>query len=164
MMNTFELEVMKIYFTKKEYRLLLDMLYIADWVMHSHELVDERSHKEHEDLYDRIKTYYREMGAEDIVEYSKETDSYYETREYEEKTLEEFITPYDEAIFWEELVDRLAKRDVFRKIGVEKYNTMELIERIKTMSEAVEQYENEFEEHGLDRVKIMGKDVVVSIS
>jgi|688.fasta_scaffold290548_1 hypothetical protein len=164
MTNSFELGIMKIHFTKKEYRLLLDMLYIADWVMHSHQLISERGHKEHEALYDKIKSYYREMEAEDIIEYSKETDSYYETREYEEKTLEEFITPYDEDIFWEELVDRLAKRDVFRKIGIEKYNKMELIERIKTMSEAAEQYENEFEEHGLDRVKIMGKDVVVSTS
>ena len=142
MTNTFELGIMKIHFTKKEYRLLLDMLYIADWVMNSHQLINERSHKEHEDLYKKIKSYYREM----------------------EKTLEEFITPYDEDIFWEELVDRLAKRDVFRKIGIEKYNKMELIERIKTMSEATEQYENEFEEHGLDRVKVMGEDVVVSTS
>ena len=164
MTNTFELGIMKIHFTKKEYRLLLDMLYIADWVMNSHQLINERSHKEHEDLYNKIKSYYREMEAEDLIEYSKETDSFYETREHEEKTLEEFITPYDEDIFWEELVDRLAKRDVFRKIGIEKYNKMELIERIKTMSEATEQYENEFEEHGLDRVKVMGEDVVVSTS
>ena len=143
MPNIFELEVMKIHFTK-EYRLLVDMLYIADWVMHSHELVDERSHKEHEDLYEKIKSYYREMEkAEDVIKYSKETDSYYETREYEEKALEEFITPYDEDIFWEELVDRLSKRDVFRKIGIEKYNAMELIERIKMMSEVEERYEDE---------------------
>lgn len=155
---------MKIHFTKKEYRLLVDMLHIADWVMHSHQLIDERGHKDHEDLYNKIKSYYREMEAEDIIEYSKETDNYYETRKYEEKTLEEFIAPYDEDIFWEELVDRLAKRDVFRKIGIEKYNAMELEERIRTMSKVVEQYEDEFEEHGLDRVKIMDEDVVVSTS
>ena len=47
MTNTFELGIMKIHFTKKEYRLLLDMLYIADWVMNSHQLINERSHKEH---------------------------------------------------------------------------------------------------------------------
>ena len=140
------------------------MLYIADWVLHSHELIDERSHKEHEDLYDKIKSYYREMEAEDLIEHSKETDSYYETREYEEKALEEFISPYDEEIFWEELVDRLAKRDVFRKIGVKEYNAMELEERIKTMSPVVDRYEDEFERHGLDRVKIMDEDVVISTS
>ena len=104
------------------------------------------------------------MEAEDIIKYSKETDTYYETREYEEKALEEFIAPYNEDTFWEELVDRLARRDVFKKIGIEKYNAMELEERIRTMSTAVGRYEDEFEEHGLDRVKVLDEDVVVSTS
>ena len=34
---------MKINFTKKEYHLLIDMLYLSDWVMHSHSTSDEDS-------------------------------------------------------------------------------------------------------------------------
>ena len=54
---------MKINITKKEYRLLLEMLYLADWMMNSQSV--ERRYKEHEELKKKIFPLYKEMGSEE---------------------------------------------------------------------------------------------------
>ncbi|HLB41892.1 MAG TPA: hypothetical protein VJN02_03390 [Gammaproteobacteria bacterium] len=54
---------MKINITKKEYRLLLEMLYLADWTMNSQSV--ERRYKEHEELKKKIFPLYKEMGSEE---------------------------------------------------------------------------------------------------
>ncbi|HLB42367.1 MAG TPA: hypothetical protein VJN02_05890 [Gammaproteobacteria bacterium] len=149
---------MKINITKKEYRLLLEMLYLADWMMNSQSV--ERRYKEHEELKKKIFSLYKEMGSEDIIEYSKKLDGYYEVPEYDEYMQEKFITPYDEETFWDELIDRLAVRDIIADLGVEKYRAMEGIERITKVEEVRERYANEFETHGLEHVKIDDKGFV----
>jgi hypothetical protein len=146
---------MKIHVTKKEYRLLVDMLYLSDWIMHSHCIGDEQRHHEYEKLRKSILSHYKEMGAEDIIEYSKENDAYYETRDYDDYIHEKFINAYNEEIFWEGLIDKLIMRDLIKEIGVEKYNTMEEMERFKKISEVEERYANEFTSHGLENVKIV---------
>ena len=55
--------IMKINITKKEYRLLLEMLYLADWTMNSQSV--ERRYKEHEELKKKIFPLYKEMGSEE---------------------------------------------------------------------------------------------------
>lgn len=155
---------MKIHFTKKEYRLLMDMLCVADWILHSHDVVDRQQHIEHHHLHQKLMSFYKELDAEDIIEQEQENDTYYETRDYEEELLEKFIAPYNEAIFWEELIDRLAIRDISKAVGFERYEKMDIEARAKVMTDVVNRYEDEFEKHGLDRVKIMEEDVVVSTS
>lgn len=153
---------MKIHFTKKEYRLLVDMLCIADWVLHSRDMVDKPQHIEHHDLYQKLLSLHKEMGAEDIVE--NDDSTYYETGSYEEELMEKFIKPYNGETFWEELVDRLAMRELSKTVGFERFQEMDIEEQAKVMTDIVNRYEDEFEEHGLDRVKILDEDVVVSTS
>lgn len=153
---------MKINITKKEYRLLLEMLHLSDWMMHSHLEGPEQRHAQHEELRKKLLSYYKEMEAEDIIEYSKESNDYYETNEYEEYLHEKFITPYDHQSFWDELIDRLAERDVIKEMGSEKFKSMDGMERITKLANAEEKYVNEFENHGLEHVKIDYKTVTKS--
>ncbi len=164
MTNIFELEVMKIYFTKNEYRLLIDMLYVANWVMHSHDIGSERSHIAHYNLYQKLMSHYREMDANDIIEQAANEGAYCETEDYEIELIEKFLEPYSEETFWEELVDRLATRDLSNTIGFKRYQEMDVEEQAEVMTDVVNRYEKEFAEHGLDRIKIMDEDVVVSTS
>lgn len=145
---------MKINISKKEYRLLLEMLYLSDWMMHSHLVDPEGTHHEHEALRKKLLSYFKEMQAEDIIEYAKESDAYYEANEFDNYIHEKFISSYDEATFWDELMDRLAVRDVIKDIGIEQYQSMEGLDRITKLEAARERYANEFEQHGLEHVKI----------
>lgn len=151
---------MKINITKKEYKLLLEMLYLSDWMMNAHN-VDDRN-PEHETLRKKLLAHYKEMDAQDIIEYSETSDDFYETKEYEQLIHQKYITPYDDETFWDALIDRLAERDAVSEIGMEKYLSMEGIERIMKVEEYIERYTNEFEQHGLDHVKIECGDLVKS--
>lgn len=153
---------MKINITKKEYRLLIEMLYLADWMMHAH-CVD-RPYKEHEAFKKKILSLYKEMDAEDIIEYSKKLDGYYEVNEYDEYIQEKFIIHYDNETFWDELIDRLAERDILKEIGLEKYKAMEGIERITLFDEKRNHYAIEFEKYGMERVRIEDIRVIANES
>jgi hypothetical protein len=142
----------KINFTKKEYRLLLEMLYLADWMMESHSV--DTVHKEHEKLRKKILSHYREMSTEDIIEYSEANDDYYELREFDDYIHEEFIDPYNTEIFWEELADRLSTRDAIAELGSDRFKSMDGMERVIKLGELADRYEDEFESHGLERVII----------
>lgn len=145
---------MKINITKKEYRLLLDMLSIADWVLHAYAIEREDYHIEHEALKERLFSYSKEMGAENIIEHSQQLDGYYETNEYTEYVQDNFIQPFEDEFFWDELIDRLGEKDVIQSIGTEQYSKMEFIERMTKLEEMKEIYSNEFEKHGLENLKI----------
>ena len=145
---------MNINITKKEYRVLLDMLSIADWVMHAYAIRQEDFHHEHEELKNKLLSYYKEMGAEDLIESSKELNGFYETNDYESLVIDEFIQPYEDAFFWDELIERLGKRDLLKACGKDQFTKMEIIERLGKIEEMKEQYQIEFENHGIDNLEI----------
>jgi hypothetical protein len=151
---------MKINITKKEYRVLVEMLYLADWMMHSHAIGETQHHHEHEALRKKILSHYKEMQAEDIIEFSEELDNFYENSDYDEHIHEKFIEPYDDQTFWDELIDGLAERDLVNDIGIEQFRSMEGIERVMKVEEVKERYANEFEQHGLKHVIVKYEDVV----
>ncbi len=130
------------------------MLGVADWIMNSHLVPPDKGHKAHDELKKKLMSHYKEMGAEDIIEHDKDLDGYYELRVYEEYLQEEFIDPYDDDTFWEELIDRLSERDIIRQIGEEALRNMDGMERVKRLGEISDFYAQEFEEHGLSRLII----------
>ena len=145
---------MKIHFSKKEYRLLLDMLGVADWIMNSHIVPPDEGHKAHDELKSKLMSHYKEMGAEDIIEHDEQLNGYYELNAYEEYLHDKFIDPYDDETFWEELIDRLSERDLVSKIGEEALCNMDAMKRMKHLGEISDFYAQEFEEHGLSHLHI----------
>jgi hypothetical protein len=121
---------MKIPFTKKEYRLLVEILYLADWIMSSHKLEPDSLYPEHTKLRKKLLSYYKEMEAEGLIEHSLLGDVYYEKADYEDSLHQKFIRDYDNHTFWDELIDRLAVRDLIRKVGTDAYQAMEGIDRL----------------------------------
>ena len=151
---------MKIFLTKKEYRLLVDILYLSDWMMHSHLSVPDKKHAGHVALRKKLLSYYKQMDADDLVTYSTEMGEYFETRNHEDKAHAEFIDKYDEEIFWEELMSRLAARDLISSMGVEKYKAMPGLERAAQLETIEQSYAMEFEHYGLERIKIVDKPTI----
>ena len=145
---------MKINITKKEYRLLLDMIYLSDWVINSYITDPEDYNHDHRALRKKFLSYYEEMGATDIIEYSKEMDEYFELRNYDEELHALFIEPFEDETFWEELIERLAKRDLVKAIGLIKYETMDGLDRISKLENQMEKYRREFSNKGVDRLQI----------
>lgn len=151
---------MKIEINKEEYRALLDMLSIADWIMNAHEAKADSQPSAHEALKKKLFSYSTEMDATDIIQFSKEHNDYYETKDYEEHILDTFVTSYEDEFFWEELASRLAERDYVNKIGAANYSKMEPMTRMSAVLELEDRYLNEFSEYGIDYLKINHDDLV----
>lgn len=148
---------MKINFSKKEYRLLLDMLYLSDWVMHSHTVTESEQHSEHAALRKKLLSYYKEMGAEDLITYSKNSDDYVELDHYGEALHKEFIVFYDKENFWENLIDQLSQRDLINAMGEEKYYATPYLEKAEQLAPLEVFYAHEFETEGLKNLEIRDK-------
>ena len=107
---------MNIHFTKKDYLLLLDMLFVSDWVMHSHEIPGEPQQNGYKQLRKKLLSHFKEMGVENRIEYSKECSDCWESSESEGNLLEKFIERYDNDVFWRELARRLASPEIIEEI------------------------------------------------
>lgn len=147
---------MQINISETEYRLLMDMLYLSDWMMNSHDETGN-ANPEYRALRKKILAYSKDAGAEDKVKFSKEDDEYYELAEYEDMLQEKFIDEYDNETFWEELIDRLSNRDLMSEMSAKEITNMEFSERIERLSKFEEKYESEFEHNGLNNLKINKK-------
>ena len=144
---------MNIDITKKEYRALLDMICITDWILDAFSK-EGHSFPEHHALKVKLFSLYKEMGAEEQIEYDDTLNDFFETESYTEELQTQFIEPFEHAVFWDELTHRLAKRDLINEIGQEAYRNMDAMERYKRICVFEEQYEKEFQESGLNKLVI----------
>ncbi len=145
---------MKINFTKKQYKLLIEMLFAGNWLINSHRLWDERLDN-YEQLVQHFLSFYKEFNMGDYVEYDHKSNCYFHTRKFEEEFFsKKYIDDYDEDAFWGELVSRLALRDMVRDYGLEQINKMDDFARLEIKFEYEEKYNREFEENGLEKLII----------
>ena len=68
--------------------------------------------------------------------------------------MSQYIDDYDNQTFWEELIERLANRDFLAKYGEEAIQKMSFEERFTKFQEFEERYDEEFEDHGIERIVI----------
>jgi hypothetical protein len=146
---------MKIEISKGEYKILLHVLEMADWILTSHKSKEEKRHKPYRKFEQKIFSLADVMGYGSLIEYSKDFHEYMPTRKYEDTcSAMEFIEEFENESFWDELIDRLGERDAIREVGKEGFKALIPIDRITIVDDHKEIYINEFEKHGLDRIVI----------
>ncbi len=148
---------MNVDISKEEYRDLLDLLYIAHWVLHSHAAEADQRTASYERLIQKFNGLARAMGFAGLVEYSPETKSYQPSASFEESTRSwEFIDEFTDDTFWDELVHRLAERDASRIVGgFERLDSMKSEDRLSLETPLMDRYTKEFDERGLERLEIV---------
>lgn len=148
---------MKINFTKKEYKFLLDILYIADWVLNAHKVEEDPRTEAYKILEQKIFSYAKDTGFENLIEYAPDHKEYFPTKEYEETgPAMEFIEEFENDTFWDQLINRLAERDLIRQVGgIENLSNLSFENRIEKTFPLEEKYATEFETNGLDNLKII---------
>ena len=144
---------MKINFTNKEYRLLLDMVEIAEWVLNSHRTDPSDEIKKYSEIYQKVLSYAKEMGFENLITYDKNLGGFYATFEYEESEHMRYIEQFEDDVFWEALPNRLAMRDLVKQVGEKRYMEMEFEERATKLVELESIYYKELNENGIDNLR-----------
>lgn len=150
---------MKIEISKGKYKILLQILEMADWVLTAHKTDEEKRHKPYWKLEQKIFSLAEVMGYSSFIVYDKELKQYFPTRKYEDThSAMDFIEEFENDSFWDELIERLAERDAIREVGEVGYKALEGLDRINKVEEHREKYIDEFDKYGLDRISIVEKD------
>ena len=73
---------MKINFTKAEYRTLIEMMYLAEWMLTAHDTRKDPDKRKYAELGQKIYSVSKEMGCEAEIKLSKELNGYFPTSEF----------------------------------------------------------------------------------
>ena len=131
---------MQIELTNKEFRHLLDLVYIGNWVLNSTRGDDRFA--EYDDLESKLFGLCRSVGMKVLVEDWNNTTI--PSRAYEAGGIHEAIAYYEDNVFYEILSEALSRRDMgYADITPENYD--EITGRLQ-------QYMQEFEASGVDRL------------
>lgn len=133
---------MKIDLTEKQFRRLLDLVYVGNWVMNSTR-GDDRI-REYDDVESTVFANCLSHGMVPLVEaYQGELIP---SRAFVEGGIHEAIMEYENNVFFDILAEDLARRDM-NDAPIDETNCEELAQRIET-------YINEFEENGTDNILV----------
>jgi hypothetical protein len=148
---------MKIDISPDEYRDLLDLLHMAEWIMHGHETEPDPGSEKYEKLFQKLFALAGSMGLERLVSHDPKTKKYYLSKAFDDTTEAwEFIDDFTDDTFWDELIHRLTDRDLSRKVGgYEQLDKLSMEERFKLEGPIIERYSHEFDEIGLDRLELI---------
>ena len=133
---------MKIDLTEMEFRRLLDMVYIGNWILNSTREMDRFT--EYDCVESRLFSHCQEFGMPTLAEYIDGAAK--PSSAFENGGIHEAIADYEDSIFFEILAEELARRDMdFEPINPDNVN--ELTSRI-------DEYIEEFEQNGIENISL----------
>lgn len=147
---------MKINFTKKQYESLIKLIYLGEWVANAHR-VDDRV-RELEEIEQYVLSFYKDFGMERYITFDEDLKKFFTTTDFEDiSKVNDYIDDYNNNTFWDELIFRLARRDLIERYGEEAVMNMDWEERMSKEGVFIEEYEDEFEKNGIKNL-VIGKD------
>ena len=133
---------MQLELTEKEFRRLLDMVYIGNWILNS--CRDDDRFEDYDNLEEKLFSLCPEHGMRALVQ--RWRGHSYPSRAYEEGGIHEAIMAYEDNTFFEILAQELALRDMDDP-PITQDNYDEVMERMNA-------YLGEFEQHGTDHITV----------
>ena len=133
---------MKIELTDMEFRRLLDMAYIGNWILNSTRGVDRFN--DYDNVESLLFSYCSSCDMSSLVDTSSGVAE--PSAAFENGGIHEAIADYEDSVFFEILAEELARRDMdFEPISPDNLN--ELTNRI-------DEYIEEFEQNGIDNISL----------
>lgn len=154
---------MKINVTKDEYRSIIDMFYIADWVLTSYKTEEGPEIKKYHEVMQKFYALAKEMGMGNLIEFDKELNAYCETQEFEENSpCHQFLDEYDNDAFWERLIEQLTTRDLKMDTGGKMTMDKDPQKYFERYGAIEMKYMAEFEENGLDNLTVVTRKPAIN--
>ena len=133
---------MKIELTNKQFRRLLDMVYIGNWILNS-----TRGEERCADYHEVESLLFARAALEGMPSLAELYEGeIIPSRAFAEGGIHEAIMEYENNVFFDILAEELARRDM-NDAPIDEHNYAELTNRIDA-------YINEFEQHGTDHVLV----------
>lgn len=103
---------MKASFTAKEYRQLLELVHLGMWVVTGYQGEDTAAAKRYHAIDQRLMELAAPMGCADLVEEREDGTLQPAPKLAEDERLKEIQSEFQNDVFWHELVQRLADREL----------------------------------------------------
>ena len=133
---------MNIELTDKQFRRLLDMVYIGNWILNSARGDDRFA--DYDEVESKLFGLCKSGPMASLTEVWNGEDV--PSRAFSEGGIHEAIMDYEDTVFFQILAEELARRDMdYQPISQENYD--ELVSRM-------DDYINEFEAHGTDNILV----------
>ena len=133
---------MNIELTELEFRRLLDMAYIGNWILNSIRGTDRFT--DYDNVESRLFSYCLQHGMSALVDFTggfaRPSDA------FEDGGIHEAIAEYEDSIFFEILAEELARRDM----DYEHLNPEDMDE----LTDRIDEYIEEFEQNGIDNISL----------
>ena len=131
---------MQIELTSKEFRMLLDMVYIGNWILNSTR--GEDRFQDYDNIESKLFALCHNTGLRALAQVQDGTTV--PSQAYTQGGIHEAIAFYEDNIFYEILAEELSRRDMnYPEVTPENYG--EIVERMN-------RYMDEFELSGIDRL------------
>lgn len=133
---------MTVELSEKEFRRLLDLVYIGDWILNSAR--GEDRFEDYDQLLEKLFSLCPQVGMSSLMDFWQ--GHVFPSKAYREGGIHEAIADYEDAVFFDILAEELARRDMEGE-GADTSDEAELEGRI-------EEYYQEFEAHGIDNLTV----------
>lgn len=137
---------MNIELSKREFRLLLDLVYTGNWVLNSQRENDRIG--EYDQLQSKIFAHCRQLNMNELIDDCMGDNI--PSQMYTGGGIHEAIMDYEDTVFFNILAEELARRDL-DGLDLDGADKGELDER-------TERYAEEFEHNGIENVVVHGVD------
>ena len=131
---------MQIDLSTKEFRRLLDLVYIGNWILNSYR--GDQRFQDYDNIESKLFGLCREHRMDALVQ--EQDGAILPSKAYAEGGIHEAIACYEDTVFYEILAEELSRRDMnYPDITEENYN--EIMDRMN-------RYMDEFQLSGVDRL------------
>lgn len=134
--------MLNIELSEKEFRRLLDLIYVGNWVLNSTR--DNDRFEDYDLLQEKLFAFAGKNDMKSLVD--SYMGHYFPSKAYEEGGIHEAIADYEDAVFFDILAEELAKRDMTQ-------GNLD-IDDIEELTKLITEYLDEFENNGLERLVI----------
>ena len=135
-------DLMNIELSEKEFRRLLDLVYVGNWVLNSAR-GDDRF-EDYDQLQEKMFSLAPQHGMNSLVQ--RWYGHVFPSQAYEDGGIHEAIADYEDAVFYDILAEELARRD----LGLESEEPEDYTE----LSARIEEYLSEFDKNGLNTIHV----------
>jgi hypothetical protein len=142
---------MELKLTKKQYETLMKLVYLGNWVVNGYKKEDKVLDTDHLENYIFAKA--GDFGLGNLVFYDEELDGYYPASETEDAWMADF-DEFVNDVYWDELMHRLAERDLETRYGRDAVEAMAAEERAKLEQELMDKYFAEFQKNGMNNITL----------
>ena|SRR5258708_6494888 len=141
-------------FSDQEYRRVMLLTFLGEWMLNA---IRKDPDPAYEDAASKVYSFSQGTTLESLAVFDEDADAWVPSEAFDEEA-HTIIDQYDDKTFWEELTARMTERDLLETHGERAVGGMRPEQRVRAASPIAKAYTREFEEQGLDRLRVDESD------